>query len=263
MAGGGVDVDGGLQMEAVWEAREGVHGGFGLDAAGGKALDLRDGHALGVVHPFADEGLDGFEAVLRAQLFEPLLADPGAGEHAEVVAVPDLGCADALAAHADDVADILIVLLDLDAGEDEGAFRVDVDGVGHVGGGEGVPDIGLVRFDAGREDVLAFVEDGDDDGVVGGMGVAEVGVVVEEGVALLEVGVEVGHGLAEEAGAVDVDGSPLRSGEELVLCGGDGGGEVTGDEGRGAGRADEGIGHLAGDAVDAVGHDEQLDGVHR
>ena len=34
LAGGGVDVDGGLQMEAVWEAREGVHGGFGLDAAG-------------------------------------------------------------------------------------------------------------------------------------------------------------------------------------------------------------------------------------
>ena len=229
----------------------------------GKALDLRDGHALGVVHPFADEGLDGFEAVLRAEIFEPLLADPGAGEHAEVVAVPDLGRADALAAHADDVADILIALLDLDAGEDERAFRVDVDGVGHVGGGEGVPDIGLVRFDAGREDVLAFVEDGDDDGVVGGMGVAEVGVVVEEGVCPL--GSRGGGrpwfgrgGRSRRRGR-----EPLRSGEELVLCGGDGGGEVAGDESRGAGRADERVGHLAGDAVDAVGHDEQLDGVHR
>ena len=98
--------------------------------------------------------------------------------------------------------------------------------------------------------------------MVGGVGVAQVGVVVEEGVALLEVGVQVGHRFAEQAGAVDVDGAAVGSGEELVLGGGEGAGEVAGGELGGAAGADQGFGHLADDAVDAVGHDEQLDRVH-
>ena len=80
-------------------------------------------------------------------------------------------------------------------------------------------------------------EDGDHDRVVGRVGVAEVGIVVEEGVALLEVGVQVGHRLAEEAGAEDVDGDALGRGEELVVGVGDRAGEVAGDEGGGSGRA--------------------------
>ena len=257
----GLDVDLGLHGDAVGDVGEGVQGGLGVDVAGGELGDGVGGESLAVVFPLLDEALDVFEAELGAELFDALLADAGGGEHGEVVAVPDLGDTDALLAHADDVADVGVVLLDEDAGEDEGAFGVDVEGFGGVGGGDGVAAVGLVGFDAGGVDVLAFDEDGDEDGVVGGVGVAEVGVVVEEGVAFFEVGVEVGHGFAEEAGAVDVAGDAFGGGEELVLGVGDGGGEVAGDEGGGAGGADEGVGHLTGDAVDAVGHDQQLHGV--
>ena len=91
-----------------------------------------------------------------AEVLDALFADAGGGEHAEVVAVPNLGDADALLAHADDVADVLVVLLDFDTGEDEGAFLVDVEGFGCVGGGDGVADVGLVSFHAAGEDVLAL-----------------------------------------------------------------------------------------------------------
>ena len=48
-----------------------------------------------------------------------------------------------------------------------------------------------------------------------------------------------------------------------MLVVGDGGGEVAGHQGGGAGRAHQGVGHLAGDPVETVGHDEELDGVER
>ena len=233
-----------------------------MDTAGRQLGNGVGCQPLAVALPFLDEALHGFEPELAAEVLDALLAHAGGGQHGQVVAVPDLGDADALLAHADDVADILIASLDANAGEDEGALLVDVDRLGGVGGGDGVAAVGLVRLHAGGEDVCAFEENGHQDGVVGGVGVSEVGVVVEEGVALLEVGVQVGHRFAEEAGSVDVAGDALGRGEELVVGVGDGGGEVAGDEGGGAGGAYEGVGHLAGDAVDAVGHDEHLYRIH-
>ena len=215
-AGFGVDFDVGLEGDAFWEGGERVEGGLAVDLTGWELADLGVGHALGVVEPLLLEALDGLEAVFLTEFLDALLADAAGGEHGEIVAVPDLGDADAFLAHADDVTDIGVVLLDLDAGEDEGAFGVDVDGFGCVGGGDGVAAVGLVGLNAGGEDMLAFEEDGDQDGVVGWVGVAEVGVVVEEGVALFEVGVVVGHGLAEEARTVDVAWDAFRGGEELV-----------------------------------------------
>ena len=126
----------------------------------GRVADGGDGHALGVVEPLAHEGLDGVETELLAELLDAALADAGGGQHGQVVAVPDLGDADALAAHADDVVSVGVVLLDLDAGEDEGALGVDVDGFGRVGGGDGIARVGEVGLGAGGEDVLASKKTG-------------------------------------------------------------------------------------------------------
>ena len=70
---------------------------------------------------------------------------------------------------------------------------------------------------AGREHVLALEEHRNEDRVVGRVRVAEVRVVVEEGVALGEVGVELRHRLGEELRADHVHRQPLGGCQELVV----------------------------------------------
>ena len=217
-----------------------------------------DGHALGVVQPLADEGLHRLQPELAAEGLDPLLAHPGGRDHGQVVPVPDLGDADALLAHADDVADVCVVLLNAHAREDQRPLGVHIDGLGRVGRADGVAGVGLVRLHTGREDVLAGIEDRYQDRPVGRVGVAEVGIIVQKGVALFEVGVHLLHGLAEEAGTVDVHRAALGRREELMPGGGEGAGEITRGERPRPGGADQGVGHLTGDAVDTVRHDKKL-----
>lgn len=106
-----------------------------------------------------------------------------------------------------------------------------------------------------------LVEDGHNYGVVGGVGAADVGVVMEKRIALRELGVEIFHRAADEARAEDVHRQPLGRGDQVVLGGDERAREVARDERGGAGGADQGVGHFAGDAVEAVGHDQELDGV--
>jgi hypothetical protein len=65
--------------------------------------------------------------------------------------------------------------------------------------------------------VLAVVEDRDEDRVVGRVCVAEVGVVVQEGVALPDVVVQLRHRLRQELHPDHMDWQPLRRGEQLVV----------------------------------------------
>ena len=141
---------------------------------------------------------------------------------------------------------------------------VDVLRGGHVRRRQRVAAVGLVRLGHRREQVLPIDEDGDQDGVVGRVRVAEVGVVVQERVALGEIVVELRHGLREVLRAHDVHGQALGGGEQLVVGGDDGAGEVARlvDDG-GARGAQERVRHLAADAVEPVGDHRQPDRVER
>ena len=111
--------------------------------------------------------------------------------------------------------------------------------------------------------LAAFIDDGHEDGVVGGVGAAVVGRVVEEGVATFELGVELLHGLGHEVRAAeDVDGEALLSGEEFAVAGDDAAREVFGAvEDAGTASAQEGVAHFARDAFKAVVDDGELGAV--
>ena len=134
-----------------------------VDGPCGQAPDRGDHPLLAVVEPVAlvcrsrSSGAD-----LVEQLEEAALADPRRAEERQEVAVPELGDADADARHAEHVVAIAVVLLHLDAGEDQRALVVDVACVGDVGGRHGVAAVGQVRL---REDGVAV-----DAGVVDRLG---------------------------------------------------------------------------------------------
>ncbi len=218
---------------------------------------------LGVVEPLADERLDRLQPVPLDHLLNPPFADPGRAHRGEVVAVPHLGNPDPAFAHPDDVVDVPVVLLDLHTREDEPALRVDVVHIGDVGRRFGVSAVRLVRLGRGGEDVLALDEDGDQDRVVGGVGVAEDRVVVEKGIALAEIGVKLAHRAGLQPGAEDMHLQTLRGSEELVVRGDDRAGEVARHvEDRGAAGAEEGVGHLPDDRFEAVCKDGKQGRVH-
>ena len=154
-----------------------------------------------------------------------------------------------------------IVLLHLDAGEDQRALVIDVLRRGEIGGRLAVADIGLVGLDADREEVLALVKHRHQDGVIGGVAVAAIGVVVEKGVALAETRVPLGHDGGLDVHAEDVDRHGLCRGQHLVVGGDDGAGEVPRDaDDRRARAVQHGVGHLAADRIHAVGHDREIEG---
>ena len=140
------------------------------------------------------------------------------------------------------------------AGKDQRAFLVHVLGAGVIGRGNRVADIGLVRLGGRREEMLALEEHRHQEAVIRRMRVAGVGVVVQEGVTLGEVGVVLGHGARLVVDAEDMDRQALGAGQQLAVARHDGAGKVAGavDDGRSAG-AQQRVGHFAHDAVDAVG----------
>ena len=265
VAGGGVDGNGGVDADADFGgAGDRVVDGDRGGAALGHSLNGGDHAFFGVVEPLFGEGVEGVPADLFAEGEDLAFADAGGADHGEEIAVPLLGDADAHLAHADDVLVEFVVFLHLDGGEDQCAFLVYVAGGAVVGGGDGVADVGLVGLGEDGEVVLAaFIDDGHEDGVIGGVRAAVVRRVVEEGVAALERGVKLLHGLGHEVGAAeDVDGEALLGGEEFAVAGDDATGEVLGAvEDAGAAGAEEGVAHFSGDAFEAVVDDGELGAV--
>ena len=218
---------------------------------------MRDA-VLGVVEPLLDERAQRLAAVFRAQLLEPRLADARRTEHRQVVAVPLLGHADAAAAHADDVVDVLVVALHAHGREDQAAFLVDVARVGHVGRRLRVAAVGLMRLRGGREEMDPLPDHRHEDHVVGRVRVAQVRVVVQEGVAVADVVVQVGDRLRQELHADHVHRQALRRGEQPRIAGDERAREVARlVEHGGAPAAQERVLHLADDRVHAVGDDRQ------
>ena len=103
---------------------------------------------LGVVEPLLDELRERLRPVLRAELLQARLADPGGAEHRQVVAVPLVGHPDPAAAHADHVVDVAVVALHAHRREDQAALLVDVPRIRHVGRRLRVAAVGLVRLRA-------------------------------------------------------------------------------------------------------------------
>ena len=95
-----------------------------------------------------------------------------------------------------------------------------------------------------------------------GMGVAEVGVVVQEGVALRQIVVQVGHRLGEELHPDHVHRQPLGGGEQPVVGGDQRAREVARhvEHGRAA-AAQQRVLHLAHDRVEPVRDDREQHGV--
>ena len=115
--------------------------------------------------------------------------------------------------------------------------------------------------------MLAVDEHRHQDRDVGGVGVAEVGVVVDERVALGQVvAVKLAHRRGLQPGAEDVHLKALGGGEQLIVGGDDRAREVAGhvEDGRAPG-AKQRVGHLADDRLEPVGeHREQhrVDAAH-
>ena len=218
---------------------------------GGQPRD-RPRHALlGVIQPILHEGRDGFGAVARAKRLEAPFADPCRADQGKEVAAPLLGHADAPLAHAHDIVVDGAVPLHEHAGEDERPLLVHVAGEGVVGGGLAVADVGLVRLGAGGEHVAAVDEHRHQDGVIGRVGVAEVGVVVEEGVALPQLRMKRAHGPRLQVAAEDVHGQALCGGDQAVVMGEQRAGKILGrSDDAGARRAEQRVRHLAHDGFD-------------
>ena len=172
---------------------------------------------LAVVEPLLDELLDRLRSVPGTDLLEARLADPGGAEHGQVVAVPLIRDADAPAAHADHVLDVLVIPLHADRREDEAALLVHVTGIGHVGGRLRVAAVGLVRLRGRREHVPVFPEDRHEDDVIRRVGVPEIRVVVQERVALGQIVMQVGDGLGEELHPDHVHREALGRREQAVV----------------------------------------------
>ena len=211
----GVDVDHDLDRDAVLGIGEGVVHRGGHGPAARHLAHGRDHQLLAVVEPLLGELREGVPTDLVAEGHDLALADPRRAELREIVAPPLLRHADAQAAHAHDVLDVLVVALDLDRREDQRAFFVHVARAAVIGGGDGVAAVRLMRLGDHGEAVHALVVDhGREDGVVGRMRAAVVGRVVEVGVAPLEVGVKLLHRLAHHVGAAqDVNRQALVDGE--------------------------------------------------
>lgn len=141
---GRVDLDRGFDDDSLGCDVDRIVAPLELNPPGGKTRQRRPHPLLAVVEPALRLLVDRLPTEPVGELGEPPLADPGGAEQGEVVAPPLVGNADPGAAHADHVVDVLVVALHPDAGEDQGAFLVDVTRARHVGGRLRVADVGLV-----------------------------------------------------------------------------------------------------------------------
>ena len=249
----GVDLDVDVDRHAVGQARERVVAAARLRAGRSAACGSACVHApLGVVEPLARRTARASRRrSLSASSVQPPLADARRADRRQVVAVPLSGTRIRAPAHADDVVDVLVVALDPHAGEDQRALLVDVARVRHVGASaSALPQSAWCALAQAVNTVLAVDEHRHEDRVVGGVRVAEVRVVVEEGVALAR-----GRGCSSRIDArLQVrrrstwTGRPSADGEQLVVGGDDRAREVArGVEHRRAPGAEQRVRHLADD----------------
>ena len=238
----------------------------GLGAAARHLAHGSDHQLLAVVEPLLGELGEGVPADLAAEGGDLPLADPRRAQHREIVAPPLVRHADAQAAHTHDVLDVLVVALDLHRREDQRAFLVHVARAAVIGGGDGVAAVRLMRLgDHGEAVNAVVVHHRREDGVVGGVGAAVVGRVVEVGVAPLEVRVKRLHRLAHHVGAAqDVDRQALVDREQPVLGGHDAAGEVARavEHARAPG-AEQRVGHLGADGLHPLVDDRHLHAIER
>src|ERR1700722_12973489 len=98
------------------------------------------------------------------------------------------------------------------------------------------------------------VDDRHKDGVVGGVGIAVIGRIVQKGVPAMQLWMELLHRPGEEIGAAqDMDGITFGSRHQFVRRSDDAAGEIPrGVEHAGASRAQQGIGHLAHDVLETL-----------
>lgn len=202
------------------------------------------------------EVLDLLVAVLRAERREPLLADARRADAGEVVAVPHLRHAVVHLRDLDDVGDVLVVALDLDARPVDGALLEHVARRRRVRARDGVADVRLVAFRDGEEHELAVVEDRRDVRVVRMVRIAMVRRIVEEEIALLDA-VRMREARAHgEAHVRAVHGDALRERDDLAVTVADGGREVVADAHQlRTRRAHQRVRHLEPDAVQAARED--------
>ncbi len=159
------------------------------DPAAWHPADRFDHALFGIVEPVFGVSLQHLPSDVRTQLKEGLLPDAHSAQGCEIVAPPLLGHADAQAAHADNVVDIPIVLLNPDRMKDQRSFLIDVAGVAHVGGRQRIAAVGLVSLGKNRQPMHALLVDDRHHGtIVGGMRIAVIGRIVKEGVAAFEMG---------------------------------------------------------------------------
>jgi len=247
--------------DAVGERAHRVVRPLGLEGHPRQLLDRRR-HPPLRVEPLGDELAHGVDPVLVDDLLQPSLADPRRAEHRQVVAVPLVRHADPPPAHADPVADVLVVALHLRGAEDQRALLVVVAREGVVARRDRVADVGLVGLGGGGEEVLALAEDRHHDRVVARVRIRLIGIVVEVGVALAHLRVGASDRRRLQVGAEDVDRHPLRRRQQLVVGGGDRAGEVARDrDHRRVAGPQQRPGHVADDRVEAVGEDGEQGGV--
>src|SRR5262249_16672385 len=151
------------------------------------------------------------------------LTDAGGSKRREIVTPPLVRNAHPHAAHANNIHDMLIVLLDFHCGKDERAFRIYIFGGAHIRSWQRVAAIGLVSLGKHGEAMDPIVVNHrDQDRMIGRMGAAMIRRVMDVSVTALQVGMILDHCTTHEFWpAKDVDWQTLRSGQELVLTGED------------------------------------------
>ena len=260
------DRDGDRQRHAVGHPLEGVVARVHRDPPVGQAPDRLGHPTFAVVEPRRHERVETIPAHLTRELRHLPLADASRAQQREVVALPLDRDADTHLAHADDVVDVLVVALHLDARQDDRALLVDIPRHRGVRRRLGVPDVRQVGLAEQREAMLALVvEHRHEDAHVRRVGVAVVGRVVHEGIALAELRVKLLHALRHQVGAAEhVHGDALGEAEELVVGGDDAAREVAaGVEDHRAPGADQRVGHGPHDRGEAARKHRQVDRIER
>ena len=211
---------------------------------------------------FGDDGHQAVGAVFTQQVVNTLLGqqhgtDLGVEVAEEVLGLPDIG-----GKHPEEVVTGDAAVVELE-GRDADALLEDFVGAGVVAAVGAASDVAVVGAVDAVEEQSPFVKDGADDGDVGEVAAAEIGVVEDEEVSFVDVVAEVvADGGAGDGEGADVHGDALALGDELAVAVEDGGGEVAaGVEDLGHGGAEHGLGHFLGDGLQAVLDDGEGDGV--
>jgi hypothetical protein len=161
--------------------------------------------------------------------------------------------------------DGLVVPLNSDGGKNHRTFLVEVLRFSHIGRRPGVADVCLMGLGQHRELMPArVIQYRNQDREIGGMGTAEIGRIVQKGVARPKVGVQVRHAAGHDIGARhDVDGNGLGRRQELGISRQQAAGAIVAaaDDARSR-RTHQRMLHLARNGVEAPRQDRQQHRIH-